>query len=622
MSSGEMSSGTANSNDVNHPGTANSNDVNSNDVNSSIDHVVIVGAGIAGLTAAHELLDRGVQVTIYERNSVAGGFARSERTKYGVPTEHSWRGYAPFYWNTFDMLKRIPRYDHNGDISHGTVYDNLSTPLEFDMSHDHIKSSYRGYTVKDAIIVIFYLLNVVLSDKRRTQYASESFMDIVHSKLSASGKSKVLGFLGPGLGLDNERASMFHVSKFFESALSPHKHFHTKTFFNERTGETTVYTYKHHAFQPWHTMEEPTSEAWIDHWVTHLRKLGANFVFDSTLTDIVQSSDNSGTIDHLVINNVMVYADAYIITVSPFVLDEIIENRPHLKNMSELMKIAPLTKEGPHYQVSFRIGFDKSMMLSGRVPGIILPDSEFGITFYSQNQTFRNDVHLGTLEDGTPITGLFSGTVCNMVVPGKLYDLPAYQLSKDQLKREILSQIGRSQEFQEHVKKNNNGKSFSDFKIVHFEIWKEFQESVDKDLNDQDIDTLLLDNGEKWVTTLETYPHRPKQKADRYTDNLFLAGAWTNTSISIWSMEGAVESGKVAAKGVLDSLKFDMRGLPIDINDNLHDIFIHVHDSPNYIKPFQKADNTLLKYGLPSVLVIIIAVIGMSIFYYANKYIL
>ena len=25
-----------------------------------------------------------------------------------IPTEHSWRGYGPFYYNTFDILKQIP----------------------------------------------------------------------------------------------------------------------------------------------------------------------------------------------------------------------------------------------------------------------------------------------------------------------------------------------------------------------------------------------------------------------------------------------------------------------------------------------------------------------------------
>ena len=33
--------------------------------------------------------------------------ARSFRNKDNIPTEHSWRGYGPFYHNTFE-IKRIP----------------------------------------------------------------------------------------------------------------------------------------------------------------------------------------------------------------------------------------------------------------------------------------------------------------------------------------------------------------------------------------------------------------------------------------------------------------------------------------------------------------------------------
>ncbi len=34
--------------------------------------------------------------------------ARSVRDENNVPTEHSWRGYGPFYYNLFKLLKEIP----------------------------------------------------------------------------------------------------------------------------------------------------------------------------------------------------------------------------------------------------------------------------------------------------------------------------------------------------------------------------------------------------------------------------------------------------------------------------------------------------------------------------------
>ena len=94
--------------------------------------VIIIGAGISGLTVAHELAERGHEVHIYEKGNTIGGMARSIRinnnyngdvmevgglpTEHstnvmkvgGLPTEHSWRGYGPFYHNCYDILKRIP----------------------------------------------------------------------------------------------------------------------------------------------------------------------------------------------------------------------------------------------------------------------------------------------------------------------------------------------------------------------------------------------------------------------------------------------------------------------------------------------------------------------------------
>ncbi len=72
--------------------------------------ISIFGGGISGLTIAHELIERGFKVIVYELTNTIGGMAKSIREPtINVPTEHSWRGYWPFYKNCFDILKRIPR---------------------------------------------------------------------------------------------------------------------------------------------------------------------------------------------------------------------------------------------------------------------------------------------------------------------------------------------------------------------------------------------------------------------------------------------------------------------------------------------------------------------------------
>ena len=39
--------------------------------------VVVLGGGVAGMSAAHELIERGFEVVVLERSDLAGGKARS-----------------------------------------------------------------------------------------------------------------------------------------------------------------------------------------------------------------------------------------------------------------------------------------------------------------------------------------------------------------------------------------------------------------------------------------------------------------------------------------------------------------------------------------------------------------
>ena len=42
-------------------------------------HVAIFGGGIAGMTAAQELIEKGFSVSIYEKDSSLGGMAKSKQ---------------------------------------------------------------------------------------------------------------------------------------------------------------------------------------------------------------------------------------------------------------------------------------------------------------------------------------------------------------------------------------------------------------------------------------------------------------------------------------------------------------------------------------------------------------
>ena len=89
--------------------------------------VAVLGGGVGGMSAAHELVERGFQVTVYEAKSTQGGKARSifvagtgSEGRRGLPGEHGFRFFPSFYKHLPDTMRRIPF----GTNPQG-VFDNL-----------------------------------------------------------------------------------------------------------------------------------------------------------------------------------------------------------------------------------------------------------------------------------------------------------------------------------------------------------------------------------------------------------------------------------------------------------------------------------------------------------------
>ena len=88
--------------------------------------VAVLGGGVAGLSAAHELIERGFEVAVYETKNVFGGKARSLSVantgtdgRKDLPGEHGFRFFPAFYRHLPDTMMRIP---YQGNVS---VFNNL-----------------------------------------------------------------------------------------------------------------------------------------------------------------------------------------------------------------------------------------------------------------------------------------------------------------------------------------------------------------------------------------------------------------------------------------------------------------------------------------------------------------
>ncbi|MGB8699515.1 MAG: FAD-dependent oxidoreductase [Thermosynechococcaceae cyanobacterium] len=100
--------------------------------------VVILGGGVAGLSAAHELVERGFAVEVYEAKQIPGGKARSipvpdtgvegpTGKSKPLPGEHGFRFFPRFYKHVVDTMSRIP-------YGKRTVADNLVDTTRVEMA--------------------------------------------------------------------------------------------------------------------------------------------------------------------------------------------------------------------------------------------------------------------------------------------------------------------------------------------------------------------------------------------------------------------------------------------------------------------------------------------------------
>ena len=97
--------------------------------------VAVLGGGVGGLSAAHELAERGFRVTVYEASRITGGKARSifvpgsgTGGRRDLPGEHGFRFFPSFYRHLPDTMRRIP-FGRNPDGVAGNLVATSRTRL-------------------------------------------------------------------------------------------------------------------------------------------------------------------------------------------------------------------------------------------------------------------------------------------------------------------------------------------------------------------------------------------------------------------------------------------------------------------------------------------------------------
>jgi uncharacterized protein with NAD-binding domain and iron-sulfur cluster len=344
--------------------------------------------------------------------------------------------------------------------------------------------------------------------------------------------------------------------------------------------------YKHNSKDNWHVMNGPTSDVWINPWINDLKKNGVTILTNTELVKINYNNNNITSVDikqNGVINQLT--SKEYILSINPFNTVDILRNS---KMQSLYNNFKSLTDTTKSKQISFRIGINKEIKYPIDNIAFVMNDSEFNITWYPQEKLWKQK---------PKIKSLWSGTIIDFEKKGELFNKPAEHLDNEELKKEIIYQILRSKSFRKLIY-DNNGFYINKEDIEYIEIWYEW--NFNNDIQEQ--------TNKKWVNNIYNEKFRPLQKTEY--ENLFLSGAHTKTSINIWSMEGAIESGKITANYILDKY-------------NKPNIEHYKHDAPFYIKFIQYIDNILYKLYLPNIInLLIIIILILILFFILYRYII
>ena len=164
----------------------------------------------------------------------------------------------------------------------------------------------------------------------------------------------------------------------------------------------------------------------------------------------------------------------HVLATHPFAAAEILARTPELEQLEQLRLFKPLTKQGPHVQVSFRIAFAERLRWPRERCALVLADSEFDLTIFAEEQVWVPGVALG--ED---VASLWTGTSCVSSIPGRLFGLPVERCSEEQFIAEVKAQLLGCGSLDGLIREANGGRSLDSFEILRFEVWHEWTFSAD-----------------------------------------------------------------------------------------------------------------------------------------------
>lgn len=504
--------------------------------------VAVLGGGMAGLAAAHELAQRGFEVTVFEPTAWGGkarsigvpGTARGGRRD--LPGEHGFRFFPGFYHNVPDSMRRTP-FGNNPD----GVWDNLvaATDARFLRAGDRVDAFAFGIGPDPRALLTVDGLRRYLTENLKGQdvppdelsYFVERLLVFVTScEERRFGEWEYVSwwdFIGAATrSPDYQKVLAAGLTRSLVAAR--------ETVASTRTighmGEAFVYNVLGQGNDGAvdRVLDLPTDEAWITPWVRHLRRLGVRLVLGQGLASYdvhggrvrsVRLVDRSGGTHRF---DADWFVSAMPVERARQHVDPLLALDPSLNGLDDLVTD---WMAGIQFYLRRRVDICRGHMT--------FIDAPWALTGLTQAQFWPDRDFPADYGDGMAVDS-FSVDISNWDAPGVLYGRPAKECTPAEVAREVMAQVRRHHTAGDRLTPG----------IVH--SW-------------------FLDPGIRWhahrhrnsnatpllVNTVGSWQHRPDARTA--VPNLFLSGDFVRTDIDLATMEGANESGRLAANAILEA---------------------------------------------------------------------
>lgn len=490
--------------------------------------VIIFGAGIGGLTAAHELSKHNMDVTVYEKNNIVGGLARSKYVTYlgnKYPCEYSWRIYGSGYKNLLQILKEIPLENDKQK----SVFDNLVEIYtfifaRFDKKEVILDKNHGVYKLINHLSYddIYKIINKLIYCSSMSQERIDSYDDLSWDHfcddLSPEGKKYFVQIWTPILGMDRARMSFPVVSRMLRIVYG--------VIANE-----TAFLY---------LMNKPTNDAWLNEWVSYLESKNVKFKLNHELHDMNVINDKIYNVT--IKNKSSIFnekADHYVLSLSVESIASIVRNNINLQKYATLKNTINLASLCKQIQLSVQIFLNKKVVYPTKSKSVIyLPDSPWALIIEPQDVIWDD-----TYCTNKQVKSVWSVIICQTDVNGILIVKPFIKCTENEVRQEVMYQIIRSYYMSNiHF---DDGSQISEKNIIFFYIWDTFYFNSFG----------FVDTSEpKFSNNIGSLKYLPNYKTEII--NLFFATAYTKTTRLVYSMESAAEAGILVSNEITNIRKY------------------------------------------------------------------